>query len=80
MCIKTTVVLASTVIGNLEIYRSVVGSRLGHGWGKNSNNSGQGWGMAGAWLGQAKLRRGWGMVGAQGMVDWLGQVWGMVES
>ena len=31
-------------IGNSVIYRSVVGARLGHGWGKNSksNNLGQG--------------------------------------
>ena len=49
--------------GNLVIYRSVVGARLGHGWGKNPNNLGQGWGKNSNNLGQ-----GWGMVGAQGMV------------
>ena len=37
--------------GNLVIYRSVVGARLGHGWGKNSNNLKQGGGEVGAWLG-----------------------------
>ena len=39
------------LIGNSVIYRSVVGARLGHGWGKNSNNVGQGRGKVGAWLG-----------------------------
>ena len=56
------------------IYRMVVGERLGHGRGKNSNNLGQGWGIVGAWLGQARLGQGWGMLGDRAC---LGQGCGM---
>ena len=57
---------------NLVIYRGVVGSRLGHGWGTR-----HGWGKVGAWLGQARLGQGSGMVGAQGMLGArLGHGWG----
>ena len=33
------------IFGNLVIYRSMVGARLGHGWGKNLDDLGQGWSM-----------------------------------
>ena len=37
-----------TLVGNLVIYRSVVGARLGHGWGTNLKFKGHGWGKVGA--------------------------------
>ena len=46
----------------------MVGAWLGHGWSKNLNNLGQGWGKVGAWLGTG---HGWGKVEAR-----LGHGWG----
>ena len=47
----------NSAIANLEIYRSVVGARLGHYWVKNSNNLRQGWGTGHGW----GKGHGWGM-------------------
>ena len=60
-------------VGNLVIYRSVVGARLGHGWGTKMKFRGHGWG-----------KHAWGKDGARlehktGIpVAWLGQVLGTV--
>ena len=56
-------------IGNLIIYRSVVGARLGHGWGMIGAKTQIIWGMVGArGMAGARLGQGWDKVGA-----WLGQ-------
>ena len=93
MPIKALLTVSSIIkmVGNLVIYQSVVGARLGHGWGKVGAKTQIIWGKVGARLGHGwGTGHGWGRVGAGlghgwGKNSWgkvgarLGQGWGMVE-